>query len=194
MAKKKVNSPRASSRKPSRKSRTNRRTKIAPASAYATSIWDRAVYSAVNAPAAPDLIADAEARLDVRIPESMKRNLLVQNGGYLIHCESYPFDEDTFWTNAAVGGFFPVQSWQPATENHWFQAVEDVDGLERLICIAAHSESQLCLDYRRSGRQGVPGVTYVDVCRTPTEVTVVTQSVDDFINALVAARPDEDDE
>ena len=52
------------------------------------------------------------------------------------------------WMNAAIDGLDPVGSWELASEHNWFESVDDVPGLDRLVVIAGHSESQLCLDYR----------------------------------------------
>lgn len=47
-----------------------------------------------------------------------------------------------------------------------------------------------CLDYRSCGKAVMPAVTYIDVCTTPTEVTIGAQSVD-FVAALADARTKE---
>ena len=120
----------------------------------------------------------------------MREQLLIQNGGNLLECDEYPFKDDSVhWTNATVDGISPVQSWQRACDDHWFQNAEDVKRLHRLIVVAAHSESQLCLDCRKPGAGGLPAVTFVDVSMQPTKVRVIAKTVDEFIHALVALRP-----
>ena len=117
-------------------------------------------------------------------PEEIRQQVISQN----ISLSSEALD---IFFNASVDGILPVEQGELASENHWFESVDDVDGLDCLVRIAAHSESQLCLDYRACGKAGTPAVTYIDVSMTPTEVTIVARSVDDFVAALVAARPKE---
>lgn len=94
-----------------------------------------------------------------------------------------------YWANATVDGVRRLQSWDLAKDNNWFENVEDVDKLDLLVVIAAHSESQFCLDYRESGKKGMPGIVYIDVSRDPTEVKAITSTVDEFIDAIVALQP-----
>lgn len=92
------------------------------------------------------------------------------------------------WTNAIVDGIHPVEKWETAAENHWFQNASDVPDLRLLVVIAAHSESQLCLDYRVSGPKGIPADVYVDVCMRPTEVVTVAQTMTEFVAAIIASK------
>jgi len=116
----------------------------------------------------------------------MRRNLRIQNGGCLRGSDRFPFD-DVLWTNATVDRILPVQEWELASLDNWFDSVDDVDKLDMLVRIAAHSEAQLCLDYRKTGTSGKPAVTYIDVCMNPTKVAVLVKSVDEFVDALAAA-------
>ena len=95
------------------------------------------------------------------------------------------------WMNAAIDGILPIEEWELASDDHWFDSVkvqDDVDGLDRLVRIAAHSEAQLCLDYRSKAPRQLPGLTFVDVCMTPTEVVAVCDSVADFVETLIKAK------
>lgn len=161
----------------------------APTSAHQTSIWDASFIPQRCKPATSELIAEVEERLGVVIPKRMKEQLQIQNGGCLLQCNEFPFhDSSVHWTNATVDGIHQIQSWSRAEDNNWFESVEDVKGLDRLIIIAAHSESQLCLDYRKSGGRRMPAVTFIDVCMNPTEVTMIAKTVDEFVCTLIASR------
>ncbi len=163
----------------------------APTPAHKTSIWDTSFIPDGCKPATSELIAEAEERLGVVIPKRMKEQLLIQNGGCLLECDEFPFNDSSVnWTNATVDGIHEVQSWGRAADDNWFESVADVKGLDRLIIIAAHSESQLCLDYRKSGGRRMPAVTFIDVCMNPTEVTIIAKTVDEFVRTLIALRPD----
>jgi hypothetical protein len=127
--------------------------------------------------------------LGVLIPASIAEQLLIQNGGYLLESGEYPFeDRSAYWTNSTVDGIDQVESWARAADHPWFEHVKDVKDLHLLITIASHSESHLCLDYRKSAANGVPGVAYVDVGMSPTEVTVIADTADEFIKAIVCLR------
>jgi hypothetical protein len=165
-----------------------------PTPAHLTSIWNTSFIPDGCTPATLELITDAEVRLGIVIPTLMKDQLLIQNGGCLLELDQYPFkDASVHWTNATVDGIGQVQSWRRADKDNWFESVKDVKGLDRLIVIAAHSESQLCLDYRKSGSGGMPAVTFVDVCMSPTEVRLITKSADEFIRTLIASRTANED-
>ncbi len=149
------------------------------------SIWDTSCIPERYVPATDELMDETERRLNVKIPESLRKNLRAQNGGYLLQCAPVPFLEKCWWTNATADGIEHLQEWKLASEHNWFESVDDLDNLDLLVCIAGHSESHLCLDYRSCGRKGTPAVTYVDVCQNPTKVVVVAKSIDEFIKILV---------
>ncbi|MCA9073163.1 MAG: SMI1/KNR4 family protein [Planctomycetaceae bacterium] len=139
------------------------------------------------------MIDETETRLGIVIPKSLKEQLLIQNGGYIVHCDNYPFESDSLhWTNATVDGIDQLDGWKRAKDDHWFESVEDVNDLHLLIRIASHSESQLCLDYRKTGPDGIPGVTYIDTAMNPIEIRIVAFTVDDFIRGLVSSRLSDD--
>jgi hypothetical protein len=168
-----------------------------PTPEHYKSIWDTSYIPERYRPAKPQAIANAEQRLGVAFPKLLKTQLLIQNGGYLPDFDETPFEDDDGppWTNATVDGIEPVGEWRRASDDHWFESVTDVEGLPRLIVIAAHSESQLCLDYRKSGPQKMPGITLIEIGLRPTEVSPITPSAEKFLRALIAARPaDEGDE
>ncbi|MGO9109978.1 MAG: SMI1/KNR4 family protein [Thermoguttaceae bacterium] len=109
-----------------------------PTPEHYRSIWRTSLISERYTPATPEMIAEAEVRLGVVIPALLKEQLLIQNGGYLVAYEPYPFDDaSVHWSNATVDGIWPLKSWERAKDDNWFESVEDVEGLDRLIRIAA---------------------------------------------------------
>jgi hypothetical protein len=79
-----------------------------------------------------------------------------------------------------------LEEWELASKDNWFESVEDINGLERLVKIAGHSECQLCLDYRGEDRQ-IPGLTYIFLGYEHEEA-LVFDSVIDFLDALIAFK------
>ena len=140
-------------------------------------------------PALKESVASAQKRLGVVIPKAFKDQLSVQNGGQIFLADEPRFEDVCrHWTNSIVDGVMPVEEWEIAAENHWFQNAFGVPHLESLVIIAAHSESQLCLDYRACGPKGLPAVVYVDVCSRPTSVTPVCSTVTEFLAALISSK------
>jgi hypothetical protein len=90
--------------------------------------------------------------------------------------------------NAAIDGLDPVEEWTLASRCPWFDSVDDVEGLDRLVVVAGHSESQLCLDYRGKGPKRAPSLSYFFVSIKPTEEVLVCDTVTDFIKALTKAK------
>jgi len=167
---------------------------LTPTPEHYKSIWDTSYIPDRCTPATPKMMDEAQACLKVVIPVSMKKQLLIQNGGCLPDCANQLFDDSSLhWTNATIDGIDPVELWERAKDDSWYESVKDVKSLHLLIRIAAHSEAQFCLDYRKSGPSGIPGVTFVDVSRVPTEVVSLTESIDEFIRAIIASRPPKDD-
>jgi hypothetical protein len=170
---------------------------LTPTPEHYKSIWNTSYIPDRCTPATPEMMDEAEARLGVVIPLSMKKQLLIQNGGCLPDCAHHLFHgASVHWANATVDGIHPVQSWERAKDDNWFESVKDVKSLHLLIRIAAHSEAQFCLDYRKCGPSGIPAVTFIDVCSiggARTEVVRLTESVDEFIRAIIASRPPKED-
>lgn len=162
---------------------------LTPTPAHEKSIWDTDYIPERYAPINKSAIEAEAHRLGVTFPQSVLEQLLIQNGGQLDECVEGLFENSNInWTNATVDGIETVESWERAEDCHWFDSAEDVPDKNLLVVIASHSESQLCLDFRVSGPNGVPGVSYIDVCTTPTQVAILTKTVDDFIRSIVAAR------
>jgi hypothetical protein len=161
-----------------------------PTPQYLRSVWATDYIPDWARPAKRQAIASAEKRLGVAIPKVLKDQLAVQNGGQIFLSEmGVPF-EDTcrHWTNAIVDGVMPVEEWEIAAENHWFQNASDVPHLKSLVIIAAHSESQLCLDFRACGPKRIPAVVYIDVCMQPTSVATICPTVTEFLAALISSK------
>lgn len=137
-------------------------------------------------PATDDDLNNAENRLQITIPQILRDQLQIYNGGFLFEFNEFPFEKNGFyWTNATIDGILDVASWELASENNWFESVEDVEGLNKLIVISAHSESQFCIDFRENGAQ--PSVTYIDVSMNPTEVKTIT-TLENFIETIITLK------
>ncbi len=161
-----------------------------PTPQHLRSVWATDFIPDWARPATRQAIANAEKRLGVVIPKVLKAQLAVQNGGQVFLSEKEVPFEDTCrnWTNAIVDGVMPVEEWEIAAENHWFQNASDVPQLKSLVVFAGHSEAQLCLEYRICGPKRVPAVLYVDVCMQPTSVATVCPTVTAFLAALIASK------
>lgn len=107
----------------------------------------------------PALVADAEARLGVRLPEALLELLREQNGGYL---------RGSFGVSSVVAGIGPqhpnlvgeAANWAPASPEpgRWAPT-----GSALLIPFDGDGHWHMCLDYREVGREGEPAVTFVDL-------------------------------
>lgn len=160
-----------------------------PTPEYLRSVWATHYIPNWARPAPQEAVASAEKRLGVVIPRAFKAQLAVQNGGQVFLSEEPPFEDVCrHWTNAIVDGVLPVDKWEIAAENLWFQNVSDVPHLKSLVVIAGHSESQLCLDYRACGPKRLPSVVYIDVCTQPTSVATVCSTVSEFLAALISSK------
>lgn len=160
-----------------------------PTPEYLRSVWATDYIPDWIRPAPKESVVSAQVRLGVVIPKALKDQLAVQNGGQIFLADEPPFEDVCrHWTNAIVDGLMPVEEWEIATDNHLFQNASDVPHLESLVVIAAHSESQLCLDYRACGPKRLPAVTYIDVCIKPTKVASVCSTVTEFLAALISSK------
>ncbi len=148
-------------------------------------IWD--VYQPERyKPATDDDFNVTENRLHIIIPKILKDQFKIYNGGLLFEFEEFPFEKEGFyWTNATIDGISDLDSWELASENSWFESVEDIEGLDNLVVISAHSESQFCIDFRENSSQ--PSVTYIDVSMNPTEVRTIT-TLENFINTVIRLK------
>src|SRR5262245_52572559 len=99
-----------------------------PTPEYLRSVWATDCIPDWARPATRQAIAGAEKRLGVVIPKIVKGQLAVQNGGQVFLSEAgVPFEGTCrHWMNAIVDGMHPVEKWEIATENHWFQNASDV--------------------------------------------------------------------
>lgn len=157
-------------------------------------IWEEADY--IN-PASETEISNAEARLGVTFPSSLRKQLEIQNGGELIFCcwceqaEGLSFE---FVADSTVDGILPVEDWELASQNDWFSNNEEISNPELLISIAGHSEDQLCLDYRKNGPAGEPGITAFFITQSPPEINSyesITRLMNDIIQFKETHEPPE---
>lgn len=145
-----------------------------------------------------------EARLGVSIRAELQA---VENVTFDDYGEDAPFQDTCHWLNAACDWFLPIEDWELASENNWFESYREGEivtfggakvekyipenpapDLHLLVIIAAHSESQLCFDYRECGPTGMPKVSYFDVTDDPMRSTTVCESAAEFVAAVLRSK------
>ena len=143
----------------------------------------------------------AERRLGVAIPPALQA---IENVALDDYGEEAPFQDICLWLNAACDRFLPIEEWELASENNWFESFVEGEivtfggakvekyipehpetNLHLLVIIARHSESQLCFDYRECGPAGTPKVSYIDVTYEPMRSTTVCESAVEFVAAVL---------
>ena len=168
---------------------------VSPDDKHKRSIWASDFIPTWQRGATPQEISDAERRLGVKFPDALVEQLRIQKGGTLVCLHEDEFENEYVallnrfpgsMGDAAIDGILQLEKWELASKNHWFKTVKGVEGLDRLVRIAGHSESQLCLDYRGKNRRA-PGLTYFFVAHRQKE-SVVCDSVVEFIDALAAFK------
>ncbi|MFK3865131.1 SMI1/KNR4 family protein [Pseudoalteromonas rhizosphaerae] len=147
-------------------------------------IWEKVDF--IGAATDADII-NAEKRLGVIIPVILKQQLKIQNGGDILFFDWFEQATDKeflFIGDSIVDGICSVSQWCLASENDWFSNCNDVHHKELLVSIAGHSESQLCLDYRKNGRNGEPGLTAFFVTQVSAEIDSI-ESITNLIHILI---------
>jgi hypothetical protein len=129
-----------------------------------------------------------ERRLGVVIPPIMMDLLSIEDlfGYFVAVDEEIPFrDRYRLWTNAVVDGFLDFVEWEPADQNNWFERFVSNPDLEKLIIIATHAESFLCLDYRECGPSATPKVVYTDTTDERLSFTTICESAEEFARVMI---------
>ena len=150
---------------------------------HAHSIWDTGYIPEHRKGATERQLNAAEERLAVKLPVALRKQLKIQNGGNVVEllaadAQLFPPSDDS-----AIDGINLVQEWTLASYSFDFD--HDIAGTERLVMIASHSESRLCLDYRERGPKRVPSLTSF----FNDEETVEHESINELIREIVSARP-----
>jgi hypothetical protein len=131
------------------------------------------------------LVQEIEASLGLVLPKAFLSVMRVQNGGYPTRITYAP----PGWTPPHVcadyipDGIPPLEDWETLYDNDWF-AESDVHDLHLLVPFSQHAELFWCLDYRKSGPQGEPCVTFFDVSESPTGDYQLADTVETFLDHL----------
>ncbi len=120
-----------------------------------------------------ELIAEAENRLGVRLPEHLKALYRRANGGYTDYCY-YPIVLNPRpvygdWNNMIVDGqLFPLSEMEllgdiaDFTDNDELLPENRVADTDRVVVLTRHGwDVFLCLDYRANGPQGEPEIVFL---------------------------------
>jgi len=153
-------------------------------------LWAVPIYLPYLQPALTDRgVEQAEAKLGVRLPRAYLAALRVQNGGYL-RLEVHPSGHVDYV--AGIGPRFPSllqHSWAGTMEYMRSQEIETPVGIDRLIPFCGDGHWFYCLDYRQTGREGEPYITYVDVECFDVDRVVAP----DFATFLSELKPEPED-
>ena len=135
---------------------------------------------------ATDAQLDAvETKLGIKIPESLRNQLRIRNGGNVA-------DSEEFYIPS--GGISEIRYWKKGSD--YFSEYEDVEegsgfphlgieNLDDLIVFAHHVEEAFCLDYRHCGRNGMPAVSFMFL---DSEIETQFENVDQWIEFLISLR------
>ncbi|MEL6338603.1 MAG: SMI1/KNR4 family protein [Myxococcota bacterium] len=151
------------------------------------------------------LIAETEQRLDIRIPETLRRLLRIRNGGqlptYYVPLKANPEPVYDDWTGAFANDYNdirPLEQWVSLAANYEEYrnddeppATEWLPGCDRMVILTHRYDDTTLLDYREGSE---PTVVLADLGNEPeTRVRAVFDSFKTFFAALRAEREDEPD-
>lgn len=123
------------------------------------------------------IVADAEQKLKVKLPEAYLNILRVQNGGTL----RYELPDSVLDTIYGIGTRSPSITTAYVSED-WGEVSYEIDGL---VPIDGDGHWHICLDYRNGPVN--PPVTYVDIeCDSQN---TIAKTFDDFLAMLTPIRP-----
>lgn len=154
-----------------------------------TTIWKPNSRGYLSAGASLERLDAAEKRLGVRLPSNLRHAYQQQDGGFLaLGCfrrettESVP---DAFYLkNDPLERVDDFRTLSEASEEGW-----NIDShrLDQLIIVMQGGARFWCLDYRRSGGNGEPSITYFNA--EMNEEVSVAPSWDAFCDGLADADP-----
>ena len=154
---------------------------LQPKSEHSKSIWDTTYIPERRKGATDRQLDAAEKRLGVKLPAILRKQLKIQNGGMVVDVSAvdkllFPAGDDS-----AIDGINVVQDWTLAS--HSFDFDHEITETERLVVIASHSESSLCLDYRKNGPKRIPSVTSFFLDAESREHESVKKMIQDIVSA-----------
>jgi hypothetical protein len=129
--------------------------------------WDTTIQNGVLPPLTPDVVAAAERELSVKLPDGLIRLLRVQNGSAVadawcacpvapnVYADDYvPFDH--------VFGIAPADTPGVITLLDTAYLVREWDLPTRVVLLSGDGHSWIALDYRASGPDNEPAITFID--------------------------------
>jgi hypothetical protein len=129
-------------------------------------LWRVPVYLPyLQPPLTNRIVQDAEAQLAVKLPHAYVAALRIQNGGYLRRTDN-PTELPTVNLINGIGPQFPTilgHDWSEVKEYMAENGIRTPDRIDDLIPFCGDGHFYYCFDYRQSGRQAEPRVTYIDV-------------------------------
>lgn len=146
-----------------------------------STIWRVPAYLPyVQAPLSLEVIEAAQKQLGVTLPVSYLELLGIQNGGYVRRAMTNA-PHSRIW---GIGEHYPTilrsHEWQAADaveDDYWIPSQPQL-----LIPFDGDGHWYLCFDYRKSGGQGNPSVTYIDL--EAERETSVAESFESFLVQL----------
>ncbi|MEU5646955.1 SMI1/KNR4 family protein [Streptomyces milbemycinicus] len=150
--------------------------------------WGEGLYE-VQAPLTDVDVADAERQLQVRLPSSLLEILRLQNGGLVSsNWDAFATGVPTSWSESHVplGGMMGIGRREGQLSLLDTPYLVEEWGLPSpLVLLSGDGHCWIALDYRLSGRQGEPAVTWFDTDWN-TELTLAAD-FRTFIEGLTAA-------
>ena len=141
-----------------------------------------------------ELIA-VEEDLGVKIPDLIKRQYEIKNGGWLreqlfevedeFWREKYHIEYSFCWLNALVEGLFSIRSWHSIEDSSWHLWDEVFNGerKDKLIIIANSVNDYIILDYTLVTGEGDPRVLFVTF--DDNQVVLLAESASLFVEMLL---------
>ncbi len=156
-----------------------------------TRVWQVPAYLPYLQPVlTDDAIAQAQEALGVVLPESYLDLLRAQNGGY-VRFSNHPNGEAPVDRVFGIGPNYPSileTDWTEVKEEMDEEGLETPERIDDLFPFCGDGHYFFCLDYRESGRNGEPCVSYINVELFDTDVVVAP----DFATFLGGLRSDID--
>lgn len=127
-------------------------------------------------------VTSAQKRLGVRLPESYLEALRIQNGGHLRR--ERHVSGTSLRSIDGISDNRPFRDWSEEKEFMTEAEIDTIPDIDGLIPISGDGHEYVCFDYRRSGPQGEPSITRVDV-ESFTGTTPIADSFADLIADLI---------
>ena len=130
------------------------------------SFWDMTIEHGVLPPLTQDMVAVAERELGVTLPDDLLRLLRIQNGGVVAQAYDACPTEPNFYADDHVPfdhlfGLGPTGDAETITMLDTAYLVQEWDLPTPVVLLSGQGHYWVALDYRTSGPNGEPVVTWV---------------------------------